>query len=30
VCPMDIPLTTSIADVGGQVMKQAFVDLFRK
>ena len=30
VCPKDIPLTTSIAEVGGEVMKQAFVDLFRK
>jgi len=30
VCPKDIPLTTSIADVGGDVMKQALVDLFRK
>ncbi|MGO9404567.1 MAG: succinate dehydrogenase iron-sulfur subunit [Terriglobales bacterium] len=30
VCPKDIPLTTSIADVGGQVMKQALGDLFRK
>ena len=30
VCPKDIPLTTSIAEVGGEVMKQAFGDLFRK
>ena len=30
VCPKDIPLTTSIADVGGDVMKQALTDLFRK
>ncbi|HMK24045.1 MAG TPA: succinate dehydrogenase iron-sulfur subunit [Terriglobales bacterium] len=30
VCPKDIPLTTSIADVGGDVMKQAIGDLFRK
>ena len=30
VCPKDIPLTTSIAEVGGDVMKQAFRDLFRK
>jgi succinate dehydrogenase / fumarate reductase iron-sulfur subunit len=30
VCPKDIPLTTSIAAVGGDVMKQAFADLFRK
>jgi len=30
VCPKDIPLTTSIAEVGGQVMVQAFKDLFRK
>lgn len=30
VCPKDIPLTTSIAEVGGDVMKQAFGDLFRK
>jgi succinate dehydrogenase / fumarate reductase iron-sulfur subunit len=29
VCPKDIPLTTSIADVGGQVMWQAVKDLFR-
>jgi succinate dehydrogenase / fumarate reductase iron-sulfur subunit len=30
VCPKDIPLTRSISEVGGQVMKQAFGDLFRK
>jgi succinate dehydrogenase / fumarate reductase iron-sulfur subunit len=30
VCPKDIPLTTSIAAVGGEVMKQAIGDLFRK
>ena len=30
VCPKDIPLTKSIAEVGGEVMKQALVDLFRK
>jgi len=30
VCPKDIPLTTSIAAVGGEVMKQAISDLFRK
>jgi len=30
VCPKDIPLTTSIAETGGAVMKQAFVDLFRR
>jgi len=30
VCPKDIPLTTSIADVGGDVMKQAIADLFHK
>src|SRR5579871_2470936 len=29
VCPKDIPLTTSIADVGADVMKQAIGDLFR-
>jgi succinate dehydrogenase / fumarate reductase, iron-sulfur subunit len=27
-CPKDIPLTTAIADVGGQVMKQAIKDIF--
>src|SRR5947207_3258460 len=30
VCPKDIPLTRSIAEVGGAVMKQALGDLFRK
>ncbi len=30
VCPKDIPLTTSIAETGGAVMKQALVDLFRR
>ena len=30
VCPKDIPLTTSIAETGGEVMKQALVDLFRR
>lgn len=30
VCPKDIPLTRSIAQVGGEVMKQAFGDFFRK
>jgi succinate dehydrogenase / fumarate reductase iron-sulfur subunit len=30
VCPKDIPLTRSIAEVGGDVMKQAMGDLFRK
>src|SRR5271170_738071 len=30
ICPKEIPLTTSIAEVGGQVMKQAFTDLLRK
>src|SRR5499427_8237514 len=29
VCPKDIPLTQSIADVGGQVMWQAVKDFFR-
>ena len=29
VCPKDIPLTQSIADVGGQVMLQAIKDIFR-
>jgi len=29
VCPKEIPLTTSIAEVGGQVMWQAVKDLFR-
>jgi succinate dehydrogenase / fumarate reductase iron-sulfur subunit len=30
VCPKDIPLTKSISEVGGQVMKQALVDLLRR
>ena len=30
VCPKDIPLTNAIAEVGGQVMKQAIKDLFRR
>src|ERR1700691_2750872 len=30
ICPKQIPLTTSIAEVGGQVMKQALADLLRK
>jgi succinate dehydrogenase / fumarate reductase, iron-sulfur subunit len=30
ICPKDIPLTKSISEVGGQVMKQAVFDLFRK
>jgi succinate dehydrogenase / fumarate reductase iron-sulfur subunit len=30
VCPKDIPLTRSIAEVGGSVMRQAFADLFRR
>jgi len=30
VCPKDIPLTRSISEVGGEVMKQAIGDLFRK
>jgi succinate dehydrogenase / fumarate reductase iron-sulfur subunit len=30
VCPKDIPLTRSIAEVSGEVMKQAIGDLFRK
>ena len=29
-CPKDIPLTRSISEVGGEVMKQAIGDLFRK
>jgi succinate dehydrogenase / fumarate reductase iron-sulfur subunit len=29
VCPKDIPLTRSISEVSGEVMKQAFTDLFR-
>ncbi|HET7207480.1 MAG TPA: succinate dehydrogenase iron-sulfur subunit [Terriglobales bacterium] len=30
VCPKDIPLTRSISQVGGEVIKQAFADWFRK
>jgi succinate dehydrogenase / fumarate reductase iron-sulfur subunit len=30
ICPKDIPLTRSISEVGGDVMKQAVGDLFRK
>jgi len=30
ICPKDIPLTRSISEVGGTVMKQAIRDLFRK
>jgi succinate dehydrogenase / fumarate reductase, iron-sulfur subunit len=30
ICPKDIPLTRSISEVGGNVMKQAIRDLFRK
>ena len=30
VCPKDIPLTRSISQVGGEVIKQAFSDFFRK
>jgi succinate dehydrogenase / fumarate reductase iron-sulfur subunit len=30
VCPKEIPLTRSIAEVGGAVMKQAFFDLLRR
>jgi succinate dehydrogenase / fumarate reductase iron-sulfur subunit len=30
VCPKDIPLTRSISEVGGDVMKQAIGDLFHK
>src|SRR6267154_2683589 len=30
ICPKEIPLTTSIAEVGGQVMKQALGDLLSK
>jgi succinate dehydrogenase / fumarate reductase, iron-sulfur subunit len=30
VCPKDIPLTKSISEVGGSVMKQALVDLFKR
>ncbi len=29
-CPKDIPLTTSISEVSGAVMKQAIGDLFRR
>jgi succinate dehydrogenase / fumarate reductase iron-sulfur subunit len=30
VCPKDIPLTRSISEVGGAVIKQALVDIFRR
>src|SRR5438477_5043055 len=30
ICPKDIPLTKSISEVGGQVMKQALGDLIRR
>jgi succinate dehydrogenase / fumarate reductase, iron-sulfur subunit len=30
ICPKEIPLTRSISEVGGDVMKQAIGDLFRK
>lgn len=30
VCPKDIPLTTAITEVGGQVIKQALSDFFTK
>jgi succinate dehydrogenase / fumarate reductase iron-sulfur subunit len=30
ICPKELPLTQSISEVGGQVMKQAVGDLFRK
>ena len=30
ICPKDIPLTKSISEVSGQVMKQAIGDLFRQ
>ena len=30
ICPKDIPLTSSISQVAGQVMKQAVGDLFRR
>src|SRR6202050_3383859 len=30
VCPKDIPLTKAISEVGGDVMKQAIGDLFRR
>lgn len=29
-CPKDIPLTRSISEVGGAVMKQAIGDIFRQ
>jgi succinate dehydrogenase / fumarate reductase iron-sulfur subunit len=29
ICPKDIALTTSIADVGRQVMKKAILDFFK-
>jgi succinate dehydrogenase / fumarate reductase iron-sulfur subunit len=29
-CPKDIPLTRSLSEVGGAVMKQAIGDLFRR
>jgi succinate dehydrogenase / fumarate reductase iron-sulfur subunit len=29
-CPKDIPLTRSISEVGGSVMKQAIGDLFKR
>ncbi len=30
ICPKDIPLTNAIAEVGGQVMKQAIKDIFTR
>lgn len=30
ICPKDIPLTNAIAEVGGQVMKQAVKDIFTR
>jgi succinate dehydrogenase / fumarate reductase iron-sulfur subunit len=30
VCPKDIPLTKAISEVGGDVVVQAFTDLFRR
>ena len=30
ICPKDIPLTTAISDVGGQVTKQAIKDIFTR
>jgi succinate dehydrogenase / fumarate reductase iron-sulfur subunit len=30
ICPKEIPLTRAISEVGGDVMKQAITDLFRK